>query len=423
MQRVNKIICIELFPELEAVSIGDSIVPQFKNKLWASDRTRYDGESQSRSDRVTRQTVSLHKFLPIGNSKSLQGLRAIAAGFVVLYHANHSFFGTAKYWPDHPFGSFFEMGHAGVEFFFVLSGFIIYAAHQRDIGNQAKFGSFVWKRFRRVYPVYWVMLLLVTPLYFLVPSLGIGMERQPGVIADSFVLVHIFGGGQVLTVSWTLFHEIAFYAIFALVILNRRVGGFVLGAWIAGSAVALVDPTLIPPVLAFILSPLHVLFGMGMAVAWLINRRRIAAPWAAAVIGTAIFFGTGVEEVWGGHLSADTLTMLYGLGSTLVVAGSVELERSGKLKVPQTFVFLGNASYSVYLVHIVAMSVLAKVAMAVMARVAVPHALTYIALVISSAAIGVVYHMFVEVPLLAFLGQLKLAPQLTKNAPAEATSC
>ena len=347
----------------------------------------------------------------------------MAAGLVVFYHANHAFFGTSKYWPDHPLGSFFEMGHAGVEFFFVLSGFIIYAAHQKDIGNQAKFGSFVWKRFRRVYPVYWVMLLLVTPLYFLVPSLGIGMERQPGVIADSFALVHMFGGGQVLTVSWTLFHEIAFYAFFALIILNRRVGSFALGAWVVASAIALVDPTLIPPALAFTLSPLHLLFGMGMAVAWLISRRRIAAPWAVTAIGAATFFGTGVEEVWGGHLSADVLAMLYGLGSTLVVAGSVELERSGRLKVPQTFVFLGNASYSVYLVHMVAMSVLAKVAMTVMARVAVPHAATYIALVITSAAIGVVYHMLVEVPLLAFLGQLKPASRLAKNVPVDARSC
>lgn len=49
-------------------------------------------------------------------------------------------------------------GGSGVDFFFVLSGFIMFYIHQKDIGHQNKLGIFLFKRFTRVYPLYWIIL-------------------------------------------------------------------------------------------------------------------------------------------------------------------------------------------------------------------------------------------------------------------------
>lgn len=336
---------------------------------------------------------------------SLQALRAFAAILVVFYHVNHSFFSQSKYFVDRPFGSFFDFGHAGVQFFFVLSGFIIFSAHRRDIGDRTQFASFVWKRVRRVYPVYWIVLLFVAPMFLLVPSLGSGMERQPGVLLDSALLMHLAGSGStIVLVSWTLFHEILFYAVFSLLIINRRLGTVALVAWFAGSVCA-GNPDLNPHGFEFLFSSLHLLFGMGIAAAWYTRNRVCAFPAMTALLGAALFFGTGLEEVYGAHLPFDASSLLYGAGSSIAIVAAVELERQGRLRVPNVLLYLGNASYSIYLAHVLALSVLAKLAVMVEQHVAVPHAIIYLGLVAGATIAGIGLHEGVEKPVLSLLGQ------------------
>ncbi len=357
----------------------------------------------------------------LGSSRVLQALRAFAALLVVLYHTNISIFRTARYWPDQPFGPAFNFGHAGVEFFFVLSGFIIFAAHRRDIGVEHKLAPFLWKRFRRIYPVYWVMLALVVPLYFLVPSFGSPVLREPGVLFDSVLLLHLFGhNAVVLTVSWTLFHEVLFYGVFALLVLNRTLGAVVMAAWMAGSVVSLFAGAAMPEPLAFCFSPMHLLFGMGIGAAWSVGRRPTPLPATVVLIGAALFFGAGAEEVWAGWLPGAGRGIVYGIGSTLLLLGALGLERSGRIRVPRALVFLGDASYSVYLVHFVALSFLAKLAMALDERMPMPHALLYLGLASASVGAGLVFHRAVEVPLLARLGKREAASAAAKQVMAAA---
>ena len=57
-----------------------------------------------------------------------------------------------------PFGGLFLFAHAGVDFFFVLSGFIIYRVHRGDIGSPHRLSRYAWRRFVRIYPTYWIIL-------------------------------------------------------------------------------------------------------------------------------------------------------------------------------------------------------------------------------------------------------------------------
>src|SRR5436190_1288571 len=109
---------------------------------------------------------------------TLQAGRALAALLVVLYHNGLYIFALDKYWGADPSRGLFNFGHAGVEFFFVLSGFIIFYIHGKDLGVPSRFFSFIRKRFIRIYPIYWLVLAAIIPVYFLVPSFGFDYHRR-----------------------------------------------------------------------------------------------------------------------------------------------------------------------------------------------------------------------------------------------------
>jgi len=65
-----------------------------------------------------------------------------------------------------------QFGHAGVDFFFVLSGFIIFFVHGKDIGKPSRLPHYVWRRFIRIYPVYWAVTLISIVLAFFFSKLS-----------------------------------------------------------------------------------------------------------------------------------------------------------------------------------------------------------------------------------------------------------
>jgi peptidoglycan/LPS O-acetylase OafA/YrhL len=118
----------------------------------------------------------------------MQAGRGIAALMVVIFHLNSGIFGKSKYYPD-IFWWVFSGGHAGVEFFFVLSGFIIAYIHLDQIGKPALLWPFLRKRFIRIYPTYWVVMCAVLPVYFIAPWFGNGDERSAPSLFASVTLL------------------------------------------------------------------------------------------------------------------------------------------------------------------------------------------------------------------------------------------
>jgi peptidoglycan/LPS O-acetylase OafA/YrhL len=91
---------------------------------------------------------------------SIQAARGIAALLVVFYHAGRMI-ALPQYTGYIPLSGFFNFGHAGVDFFFVLSGFIIYFVHHEDIGRSDRLQRYAWRRATRIYPIYWIVTALV----------------------------------------------------------------------------------------------------------------------------------------------------------------------------------------------------------------------------------------------------------------------
>ncbi len=360
-----------------------------------------------------------------GTLRTLQLGRAIAAVLVVLHHNGNSIFAVDRYWGRDLLHGLFDFGSAGVEFFFVLSGFIIFHVHWRDLGQPGRFLSYARKRFLRIYPIYWLVLLPLALAYLRNPAAGPDQALDPALLYSSILLVHFNYdyAFSILPVAWTLYHEILFYVVFAVLIFSRRIGLALLAAWLAASLVMLVpglvarfDPLFLWMAL-FYFSPMHILFALGMGVCWIIHRGRVPAPWLLAVGGALLFLATGLEFDYLQLLTPNVRTLLYGLGSALALAGAVELERQGRVAVPRFAQLVGDASYSIYLIHLPTLSILAKLLTRPGLKESIPIGLAYVLLPGLAIGTGILLHLWVEKPMLARLNAL-FSPKASRNSGA-----
>ena len=328
--------------------------------------------------------------------RSLQACRAIAAILVVFYHTNNGIFDPQHYFGPKPFGAIFDFGFAGVDFFFVLSGFLMLHVHARDLNQPRAFGAYLWKRFSRIYPFYWVILAAVVPIYLLMPHVGTRHEYEPDVILCSVFLYPHPHNYQVLGVAWSLVYEVLFYLLFGLWILHTRLGITVFLIW---TGCLLVYPWFAGNESGFLFNSMHLRFLAGMGVALALQRWQIPRPRLVATAGMAIFLCAGMFEAYAGPLSVSTRIVGFTLGSALTLMGLVEAERSGLLKTPNWLVYLGNASYSIYLVHYLALAVIAKTCKRLHVDQHVPLAALFVLHVVGAVVAGCLCHHWIEHPL------------------------
>jgi exopolysaccharide production protein ExoZ len=151
-------------------------------------------------------------------------------------------------------------------------------------------------------------------------------------------------------VGWTLNFEMFFYALFALALFGPRwsvVPGViaVLTAMVITNALGLPAP----PWLKFLSDPIVLEFAFGMLVA-LAYRRNVALP----VWLRALMIVTGAIAVW---FTAATMppshwrVIVWGLPEAVVVAGAVLGPPPPASRLTQLKTTLGDASYSIYLLH------------------------------------------------------------------------
>src|SRR5258706_15482116 len=88
---------------------------------------------------------------------------------------------------------------------------------------------YIWKRFARIYPVYWVVLFFYGIILIFSPTKDRSEQNIANVIATVFLIPQ--PRDPILSVAWTLRHEVLFYFIFGILVLNRRVGQAVMAIW------------------------------------------------------------------------------------------------------------------------------------------------------------------------------------------------
>lgn len=272
--------------------------------------------------------------------------RGIAALLVVAMHVRGH---LLKAFGAFPHQAVFAFGHVGVDFFFVLSGFIILHVHRNDIGRPARLGHYLGRRVTRILPLYWAMLAL---------SLTVSAVRHPLLPMPTLINAALLLPLRLplpVPVAWTLQHEVMFYAVFAILIVSRRVGLAVFGAWLllTGCDILVFQSSSEAGWLIDLCDPFDIEFFLGMLAANLVHRIRIPCAWGVLLLGGVGFFGLGIAEDLHQVVGPASGTHLgYGLASMLMVLGLVELERQKRLFTPRALLRLGGASYSLYITHL-----------------------------------------------------------------------
>ena len=274
---------------------------------------------------------------------SVQGLRALAALGVLMFHACQ--------WS----GMDFAVGAAGVDLFFLISGFVLWLSAERAPPSPA---AFLAARAVRVAPMYWFWTLIIVALAWRWPAMlpVVHLTARHAILSLAFVPHPDPWGGPfpLLPSGWTLTYEAFFYLVFAFSLALPRDRRF------QALAVMLTITSLIGFAYhrwyTLLANPLLLEFlaGAALARAWrsgtlgrLGGTRTGFAAIAVGVMLLALQQALGVRsDFW--------RPLIFGAPAFLILSGALKLEgavrRGGAMSA--AIVRLGDASYSLYLCHL-----------------------------------------------------------------------
>lgn len=338
--------------------------------------------------------------------RTLQAGRAVAALSVAAFHLT-IMMAAPRYGGVSVFGEVTRYGNRGVDFFFVLSGFIILAAHARDIGHPAAWGNYAYRRFIRVFPIYWLYTAVFCALLAVFGGVDAAMPDNAADWLTSLTLVRFTDVAPPLGQAWTLFHEVAFYAVFSLLILNRTLGALAIAAFLAVAVVFhQYPPDLTRNALNVYTADYNFYFVFGM-VAYLLYRKGLAGKGLAATLAGVALTLAGLL---GPQLPQGLSRLVLAAGMALLLTGLAKLEKSGSIRVAGWLAFVGDASYSIYLTHTNVEGLLLKISLRLHLNHLLGPQLTYVVMLAATAGAGCLAYVLVERPLLRMLRRRRQAP-------------
>jgi peptidoglycan/LPS O-acetylase OafA/YrhL len=275
------------------------------------------------------------------------GLRAVAALGVMLFHfTKEAGLELGLLAPP------IQRGYLGIDLFFVLSGFIIHHVYRTTFAKQVEVGpaaDFIRSRFARIYPVH--LLTLTVMLFFFAVSVLVlhRAPEDPSAFSWTAIIASLFlvnGWFDLLTPNipaWTVSAEWFAYLLYPA-------AGFLAARLHNGSRIALVLVALIVIELVGNEHPLLRIspeFALGM-MAYDLNADLSLArrmPWYSGWLVTGLILASTYL------LTGEHLGVFSGLFAVLLVALSNNSDHLGSLLARPVPVYLGEISYSTYMVH------------------------------------------------------------------------
>jgi len=275
-----------------------------------------------------------------GRLVGLQYLRAAAALAVLCYHALERS------------GVLVVTLSAGVSVFFVISGFIIlHIVLDRPFDPV----RFLWHRIARIVPLYWAVTLLIVALWWVAPSAMPNLRPGVEALLKSLLFIpYLDHNGDLyplLVPGWTLNYEMFFYLLVAgcwLLPARFRLPalfGLLLGLVAAGLALRPASP-----VLWLWTSSLLLQFGAGCGLAVALARGARPGRRAGLALLALAVAGFLASELLGPPGQAWQ-PLIWGAAATALVAGTLALEPAAEPRGLGWLRRLGDASYSIYLLH------------------------------------------------------------------------
>ena len=305
-------------------------------------------------------------FLARSRFGSLDGLRFLCILAVLWHHG--PIWGSLTNGSQF-LGQFLGRGFLGVDFFFVLSGFLITTLLLREQNRRGRFSlrAFYWRRFLRIIPVYFLLVTAASVWFVLVK----GEWQYAGLVPFYYLFLANFLTSDVplLAPTWSLSVEEQYYLIwpFLLSFLSARLVLPVLGVLVAINVAGIMGAFAALGLHAVDIGPLHLALPsatyapilLGSALAVILRRPRGFA-------GFQVAFGSraaapvllGILLVLGAVLPAD-LRGLPNLALHLVMAAMLAAlvlrEDNGLAAVLRlrTIARVGEVSYGIYLYHLI----------------------------------------------------------------------
>ena len=183
---------------------------------------------------------------------------------------------------------------------------------------------------------------------------------------------------------------------------SRRVGGFLFFCWAVG---VLFYARFVEFPGSFIFSQFHLYFLTGVVTAIALSRVQFSFPRLTALLGAAIYFATSYTELYFPVLSNNQRIAGICVSCALVVLGMVQAEQRSLIHIPRFIQFVGNASYSIYLIHFPILSATAKLVKWSGIDQWMPLAILFWIFVGVAMLGGCVFHLAIELPILRMLGR------------------
>ena len=327
---------------------------------------------------------------PQGEIRTIQYLRAVAALGVLAFHLAERA------------GGAFGAGAAGVDLFFVISGFIMWTVTARKPISP---GEFILKRVQRIVPLYWAVTLAVAGTAILIPGAFPALSPSLETVWKSLLFIpHRDAAGLIAPLvvpGWTLNYEMFFYVIFGLALLVRpSLRPWLVTAVLAGFVAVRPLGDVSNPLWATYTNPLLLEFaaGMWLGKAWSEGRLPgLRSGWIMLALGLFLFGVVGVAGI-----DVERARAIYwGIPAFLVVSGAVTLERARAIPQWPPLRALGDASFSLYLLHGLAISATVRLLQAM--DLASPT-IIWVAGLAASLCVGLIAYQIVEKPLARKLG-------------------
>lgn len=352
-------------------------------------------------------TNNSHLKPAVNKIDSLQALRAFAAIFVMVYHGTTLVFKATGY---NYLANFFTVGFMGVDVFFVLSGFIIFHTYA---AKKIIVSDFLRKRFVRVVPIYWLVIIGLIIIHIPFPAPNQAELNDVSVLVASFTLYP--SKTLVLGVAWTLTYEILFYIVFALTAaVNTKTFYYTFTAWgliIIVLYILKISPTQFAA--NALINPVILNFGFGCVIAYLYRKYKDLKYWHfVAGIGFLLlcitwccyYFAVNRDAQAPFYTSDMSRVYLFGIPSAVLIYGLLYLNKP----VPGILVRVGDASYSLYLIHAAVITLLLRFAIKLDVLKPTDHfniAAVATLIFVLTIAVSLLFYKFIEKPLIKLLNK------------------
>lgn len=351
-----------------------------------------------------------------GSYCGIQFLRFLAAAAVLLAHVSLTLrerLGFSEF-------PMLDMGLAGVNIFFAISGFVMVVSTRRLVGENKAWLDFALRRVVRIVPIYWVATTLKLLIVLLIPALTLHSAFDPFHTVASYLFIHardeIGDISPLHAVGWTLNYEMFFYLLFTIALFVRispmlMVGG-VLGFLVFCGL--FFDVRSAPAFVAY-MQPIVFQFALGMAIGYLCLtgwKPKAYVPACLVLIGTFVILIVKVPTIALGWLSFLTV----GMPSALIVAGVALLEPKLHHWIPAFLRKLGDSSYALYLFH---PFILAAAALTISHIYVKEPIVVAFLMMLCSIVGGWVIYRFMELPLTSFFRRLAKPLLLDRKSAAE----